>query len=53
MCEKGNFEIQSALVISVFAVCGFDFLRTRKQGKTENNQGQNRVLALFMHKKWF
>ena len=32
--------IQAALVIRSFAIRGFDYLRTRKQGKTANNKGK-------------
>ena len=38
-------KIQAALVICAFAICGFDYLRPRKQGKTENNEGKNTFSA--------
>ena len=33
-------KIQAALVICGFAIRGFDYLRTRKQGKTANSEGK-------------
>ena len=34
------FFTQAALVICSFAIGGFDYSRTRKQGKTANNKGK-------------
>ena len=33
-------DIQAAHVICCFAICGFGYLQTRKQGKTANNEGK-------------
>ena len=40
-----NKQIQAALVIPGFAICGFDYSQTRKHGKTTNNEGKTTVLA--------
>ena len=37
--------VEAALVIRGFAIRSFDYSRTRKQGKTMNNEGKNTVLA--------
>ena len=38
-------RVQAALTIRGFAIRGFDYSRTRKQGKTANNVGKKQVLA--------
>jgi len=44
------FGVQAALVIRSFAIRGFDYSRTKKQGKTADNKGKNTDLACFRHK---
>ncbi len=43
------WNIRSALVIRGFAIHGFNYSRTRKQGKIANNEEKITVLAWFMH----
>ena len=40
-------HIQAALIIRGFAIRGFDYSRTKKQGKTTDNKGKNTTLACF------
>ncbi len=42
-----DFQIQAALVIRGFAIRGFDYSRTKKQGKIADNKGNNTNLACF------
>jgi len=44
------FNIQAALVIRGFAIHGFDYSRTKKQGKIADNKGKNTNLGCFRHK---
>ncbi len=37
--------VQAALVIRGFAIRGFDYSRTRKQGKIANSEGIKTILA--------
>ena len=39
-------KFQASLVICGFAICVFDYLRAKKQGKTANSKEKNTVLAL-------
>ena len=44
--ELGNkLKLQAALAIRGFAIRGFDYSRTRKQGKTVKSERKNTVLA--------
>ncbi len=45
-----GLTVQVALVIRGFAIRGFDYTRTIKQGKIANNEGKNTVSSQFMHK---
>ncbi len=40
-----NDPLEVAGIIRSFAIIGFDYLQTRKQGKTTNNEGKNTVLV--------
>jgi hypothetical protein len=48
--EGMALHLQAALVIRGFAIRGFDYSRTRKQGKTANNEGKSTILAYFWPK---
>ena len=52
--ELGNkLKLQAALAIRGFAIRGFDYSRTRKQGKTANSEGKIQFKANFILKSGF
>ena len=48
ICKAKNNSAEKYLFIEIFrslGICGFDYSRIRKHGKTANTEGNNKVLA--------